>query len=121
MAAKETRDSIPDREDAAGLARRPALNLDHEDAYWREAHVREPYFNAQRSYEDYAPAYRMGYEGRSRYDAGDYAHYEPAFARDWETVKGASRLEWEEAKHAAKAGWHRVERALPGDADGDGR
>jgi hypothetical protein len=36
-------------------------------------------------------------------------------------MRGDSRLDWEEAKHAVRAGWHRVERALPGDADGDGR
>jgi hypothetical protein len=28
---------------------------------------------------------------------------------------------WDDAKHATRAAWHRVERAVPGDADGDGR
>ena len=27
---------------------------------------------------------------------------------------------WEKAKQATRDAWHRVERALPGDADGDG-
>ena len=38
-----------------------------------------------------------------------------------EKNKGKSRLNWEEAKDASRAAWHRVERAIPGDADGDGR
>jgi hypothetical protein len=39
----------------------------------------------------------------------------------WEKTKGKSKLAWEKVKHATKDAWHRVERALPGDADGDGR
>ena len=40
---------------------------------------------------------------------------------EWDRVKGKSRLDWEEAKGAARAGWDRVERAMPGDADHDGK
>jgi hypothetical protein len=36
-------------------------------------------------------------------------------------VRGASRLSWDQAKHASRAAWHRVERAIPGDLDRDGR
>ena len=42
-------------------------------------------------------------------------------SRDWEKTKGASRLTWERAKDATKDAWHSVERAIPGDADKDGR
>lgn len=102
----------PDRSD---------VNHDREDAYWRETHMSEPYYNPERSYDDYAPAYRMGWESRAKYDGGTYDQYEPAFRNDWDTMRGDSRLDWEEAKHAVRAGWHRIERALPGDADGDAR
>ena len=40
---------------------------------------------------------------------------------DYEATKGNSRLAWDDAKNATRAAWHRVERAIPGDADGDGR
>lgn len=109
---------------AGGLAGREvaqAIDPAREDAYWRDAHMNEPYYNPVHSYDDYQPAYRMGWESRAKYDGGTFDQYEPAFRNDWETVKGKSRLGWEEAKHAARAGWHRVEQALPGDADGDGR
>jgi hypothetical protein len=36
-------------------------------------------------------------------------------------VKGQSRLSWEQAKSASRAAWDRVERAMPGDLDRDGR
>ena len=110
MAAKEKSDESLD-----------ILSHDREDAYWREAHSSEPYYNPDRSYEDYAPAYRMGWESRAKYDGGTFDQYEPAFRNDWDTARGESRLDWDEARHAVKAGWHRIERALPGDADGDGR
>jgi hypothetical protein len=104
------------------IGRGHAIDHDREDAFWREAHQDEPYFNPDRTYDDYQPAYRMGWESRAKYEGGgSYEQYEPAFRNDWETMKGNSRLAWEEAKHAVRAGWHRVEAALPGDADGDGR
>lgn len=107
---------------AAGKGTAHAVNHDQEDAYWREAHVRQPYYNPERSYEDYQPAYRMGWEGRARYGQGDFDLYEPALRDDWDaSYRGQSRLTWEEARHAARAGWHRLERKLPGDADLDGR
>ena len=40
---------------------------------------------------------------------------------DYERAKGSSRLNWEEAKGHARDAWHRVERAIPGDSDKDGR
>ena len=107
--------------DAAGKGRPRTVDHDLEDAYWREAHAKEPYYNPEHRYGDYAPAYRMGWESRVKYDGGTFEQYEPAFRNDWDTMKGDSRLDWEEARHAVKAGWHRIERILPGDADGDGR
>jgi hypothetical protein len=103
-----------------GQAVERVLDHDREDAYWREAHMAEPYYNPAHSYEDYAPAYRMGWESRAKYEDGTFEQYEPAFRNDWDSVKGDSRLGWDEAKHAVRAGWHRIERTLPGDADGDG-
>lgn len=106
---------------AGGVAGRGvAGTVDHEreDAYWREAHTREPYYNPDRSYDDYAPAYRLGWSSRARYDHGTFDTYEPAFRSDWDNVKGESRLQWEEARHAARAGWDRLEGGMSEDADG---
>ena len=114
---------FPDEEHDPDWGNGPARAVDHdlEDAYWREAHAKEPYYNPERRYGDYAPAYRMGWVSCARYDGGNFEKYEPAFRNDWESIKGDSRLDWDEARHAVKAGWHRIERNLPGDADGDSR
>jgi len=95
---------------AIGKGAAHAVNHEEEDAYWRENHTREPYYDKERTYDDYAPAYSMGWESRARYDQGAFDTYEPSFRNDWETFKGQSRLSWEEARHAARAGWERVER-----------
>jgi hypothetical protein len=62
----------------------------------------------------------LGYEGRGRF-RGSFDAAEAEMARDWERVKGTSRLTWNEAKQASRAAWDRIERAMPGDFDGDGR
>jgi hypothetical protein len=92
-----------------------------EDAYWRENYPTRPYFEKDVSYESYQPAFRTGYEGRGRYADKTWDEAEPKLRQDFERVRGNSSLAWEKAKHATRDAWHRVERALPGDADGDGR
>lgn len=65
-------------------------------------------------------AYRFGWEsvgnGYASFDAA-----EPHLKSKWDAVKTNSRLGWTDAVHAVRDGWHRVEKAIPGDADGDGR
>jgi hypothetical protein len=92
-----------------------------EDAYWRDAYRNESYYDSSATYDDYAPAYRAGYEGYGRYHGRRFEDVEGDLQRDYTSSRGNSRLEWEKAKHATRAAWHRVERAIPGDADRDGR
>lgn len=92
-----------------------------EDAYWRDNYSSRPYVDANSSYDDYAPAYRYGWESRGNQVGRSFDEAENDLSAGWDKVKGNSRLGWDRAKHAAKDSWHKVERALPGDADGDGR
>jgi phage tail tape-measure protein len=105
----------------AGHAVGEVVDPTAEDAHWRSAYENEPYRNAAYNYDDYAPAYKLGYENRSRYAGRKFNEVENELASDWEATKGNSRLAWDDAKHASRAAWHRVENVLPGDADGDGR
>lgn len=107
----------------AGKGAAEAVNPTVEDAYWRDNYSSQPWTERNYSYDDYQPAFRTGYESYSRYRGTGkrYEDIEPEMRRDWERVKGKSRLEWDRAKLASRAAWDRVERALPGDADGDGR
>lgn len=105
---------------AAGLGGYGAaavINPALEDAYWREQYKSEAYYDARLTYDDYGPAYSVGYLGRSRYlDRFPEAEYE--LSRDWEQVKGRSRLSWPEARLACRAAWMRIDRAV---ADKSGR
>jgi len=92
-----------------------------EEAYWRENYRTRSYADRNAPYEMYQPAYRTGYEGYGRYPGRTYDEVESDLQRDYEKVRGKTGVAWEKAKHATRDAWHRVERALPGDADGDGR
>ncbi len=94
---------------------------DPENTYWGENYRTQPGYVADYTYDDYAPAYRLGYQGRERYADRTWDETQTELERDWQELKGDSRLTWEQAKSAGRAAWDRVERALPGDADGDGR
>ena len=92
-----------------------------EDGYWKDNYTTRPYVERNVSYDNYRPAYKTGYEGFTRYPGKKFEEVESDLQRDYERSKGNSNLAWDKAKHATRDAWHRVERALPGDADGDGR
>ncbi|MEG5039679.1 MULTISPECIES: hypothetical protein [unclassified Microcoleus] len=100
-----------------------AIDPTVEDAYWQSNYSSRPYVDTSATYEDYQPAYRTGYEGYTRYgNTGKQFHeIEPDLQRDYETNRGKSNVTWEKAKHATRDAWDRVERAVPGDIDKDGR
>ena len=90
-------------------------------AYWRSAYQTAPYYTPGYTYDDYGPAYELGYNSRGRY-SGRLRRVRATTCRASGThVKGKSRLSWDQAKSATRAAWHKVERAMPGDSDGDGR
>jgi hypothetical protein len=106
---------------AAGHAVAESIDPTVEDAYWRETYATRDYIEAGRPYEDYQPAYRYGWESRATRPGRAWNEVEGDLERGWNEFKGDSRLSWNQAKNATRDAWHRVERALPGDADNDGR
>ena len=105
---------------AGGLAGKgvaEAVNPTVEDAYWREEYRNRPYYQQGVAYDEYAPAYRYGWESRGRYAGKKYDEVESDLGRDWARFKGKSRLEWERARLATKDAWHRVENKMPGERD----
>ena len=103
---------------AAGHAAGEAVNPTLEEAYWRENYTNTPYYQtdvAQYSdldYDrDYGSAYRLGYDKRAHYDR-DYTfdRAESDLSREWNEVKGESRLKWEQAKNATRDAWDRATR-----------
>lgn len=92
-----------------------------EDAYWKTNYSKQKYVDRNSPYTNYQPAYRTGYEGRSQYPGKKFEEVETNLQRNYEKSKGNSTLSWDKARNATRDAWNRVEMALPGDADGDGR
>ena len=89
-------------------------------SYWRNAYQTEPYYTPGYTYDDYAPAYALGYNSAARYPAAT-TWPSSTWPTSGTACKGKSRLSWEQAKSASRAAWDQVERAMPGDIDRDGR
>ena len=92
-----------------------------DDTYWRDNYRYQSYADRSRPYDDYEPAYRYGRESHTQYPGRSWDQVENDLERGWERAKGTSHLAWLDVKYAVKDAWHRAERALPGDADRDGR
>ncbi len=106
---------------AAGHAIAEHIDPKQEDDYWRNNYSSRPYAQ-NANYDDYGPAYRYGWETRGRYPVGQqFDEVEPHLRQDWDRSKGSSKLSWDNAKQASRDAWDRIERALPGDADKDGK
>ena len=97
----------------AGKAAAEAVNPTAEEAYWRENYSREPYYEKGRTFDEYAPAYRLGLTCRSRYQQ-DWDAAEPKLASEWESSRGGSSLSWPQAKLASRAAWNRVDSITSG-------
>jgi hypothetical protein len=95
----------------AGKGMAEAVNPTEEEDYWRENYARRGYVDRSKPYEDYAPAYRYGWEsccvhlpaGRSFEDA------EAQMEREWDSHRGRSGLGWLQARSAARDAWDRAE------------
>lgn len=90
-----------------GKAIAETINPTAEEAYWRENYSRESYYETGRSFEDYAPAYRLGLRARTNY-GGNFEDVESRLSADWGANKETSSLSWPQAKEAARAAWNRV-------------
>lgn len=92
------------------LADEPEIRVDGridpevEDAYWQGAYWAEPYYRASLGYDDYAPAYCVGYIGCAQY-GGRFEDAEKSLCANWVRIKGDSRLTLEEAMQAIRAAW----------------
>jgi hypothetical protein len=104
----------------AGKAAGEAVNPTAEDEYWRRNYKDRPYAEPTSTYDDYAPAYKLGWESCSRRmpEGKSFDKVEGDLGRDWDKVKGSSRLSWDRAKSATRDAWDRVERKFRHDSPG---
>jgi uncharacterized protein (TIGR02284 family) len=101
----------------AGLGARIAGLPDGELQYWQDAYTSEPYFEEGRPFEDYSPAYELGWTGYHDY-GGEFDTADCVMATDWTVCKGISNMSWEQARAASRAAWQRAENARKFTTDG---
>ena len=83
-----------------------------EDAYWRDNYINRPYADQTLSYDYYRPAYRYGWESRTRFMNRRWDQVEKDLGKGWRENRGPSRLGWTDAKQAARDAWVRVDQRL---------
>jgi hypothetical protein len=84
------------------------INPTIEEAYWREIYFTRSYATSGQAYDDFGPAYQLGWESRGRYRDKQFEEIETTLERDWDKVKGKSRLLWNQAKVASRDAWDRI-------------
>lgn len=90
----------------------PAINPTREDAYVQREFTKQPYYRPEMSYDEYSPAYRVGYTGSLRRE-GSFEALEIDLHHDCKQVKGQSRLTWSEAREATRAASERAGARAP--------
>lgn len=96
----------------AGKAAAEAVNPTDEDAFWRENYSREPYYVGGRSYDQYRPAYELGWSSVGRYE-GDFDAIEPRLADDWRARHAEAGLAWTDVQPATRAAYERAANGRP--------
>jgi hypothetical protein len=92
----------------AGKAAGEMVDPTVEDAFWNRQYTQEPYYEKGLTYNDYHPAYRTGWEARSRYKGRRFDEVEDSLRSDYERGRGASSLAWDKARPATRAAWVRA-------------
>lgn len=102
----------------AGKGVAEGINPTVEDGYWREQYANEAYYDKTRTYDDYAPAYRTGYEGRGRHEGKRFEDVESELESSYTSGRGQSKLDWQQARPATRAAWDRVDKGTVGSGHG---
>lgn len=83
-----------------------ADECEDDDVYWCRHLTQQPFYFDGLTFEDYAPALRMG-QAHFREDTL-FEDVQCRLGSEWEQIKGRSRLAWFEARHAVRAAWERA-------------
>ena len=84
------------------------------DAYWQTVYWGEAYYRRECEYEDYAPAYCVGYIGYAQY-GGCFEDAEKSLCANWFRIKGDSCLTVDEALQAIRAAWDHAAQVASGE------
>lgn len=88
-----------------------------EHSYWRSQYQNEPYVAQGEKFDEYAPAYRTGYEGRAHYAGQRFEDVQDNLKRDYENNRGDSTLGWDKARQACRAAWDHSDKSMSSQTD----
>jgi hypothetical protein len=94
---------------AGGHAAGEKVNPTVEEGYWRDNYTARPYYSRDFTFDDYRPAYRAGVDSWSENTGRRFDDVATDLERNWDRMKGESRLRWEQAKDAARDAWDRLD------------
>ena len=101
---------IPPTGDRRRSSRRIACDPVREESYWAQNYRREPYYERGYTFQDYLPAYRIGWEARVTYQhTRGFDEIERELERAYRRNRGNSQLGWDKNRHAARAAWERFD------------
>lgn len=85
------------------------INPDVEISYWEKNYSQRPYYKSGRKFEDYRPAYMTGMYSFDEGDTDDdFSLTENELRKNWDSIRGESKLSADEAVSASKDAWMRV-------------
>ena len=82
-----------------------------EEQYWQEHFHEQPYYQSNYTYDDFKPAYRLGWHLYT--PGGSFEDIENELNDHWKREKGSSKLPLELARDAARASWMRMAKLSP--------
>lgn len=88
---------------AAELRKR--MISEQEDAYWHARFGKEPYYVAGRGYDQYKPAYELGWTGALQHPYAGFTDFDQVLERQWGQECATSLLPWREVRPAVKGAW----------------
>ena len=107
---------------AANSADTTASGLDTFNRFWwSENYGGLEGLQADRGYEYYEPAFRYGWQARSRHANRQWNDVEPELAGGWESARGSSDAKWEEVKHATRHAFEKAVHIFQGGPDPDAK
>ncbi|MDB5294430.1 MAG: hypothetical protein JWO31_413 [Phycisphaerales bacterium] len=79
-----------------------------EDAYWQKNHASRPYYEKGKTYTDYAPAYKYGWESSQAHSGKSFDEVEPHLKTGWEKSNAGTGRDWAASRAAVRDAYDRV-------------
>ena len=95
----------------AGDSIAEAINPTEYGAHFEREFERRVPAGAAHGWDDYAPAYRYGYDTHGRHAGRRFEDVEAELERGWDAARGDSRLDWAGAREPVQQGWQHLDRA----------